>query len=582
MSLLRLLRRHLAPHRRLVALVVALELASVVALLVLPLLNARIIDEGIVPGDLGRVGSAGAVMLAVSLAQAVVAAGSSYAGAAVAAAFGRDVRRGLFSHVGGLSSREVHGFGVPSLVTRCTNDVQQVQLFVLLTLTMVLTAPLLLVGGVVMAVRVDVGLSWVLLAAAPVLALVVTALVAWMVPSSRRLQELLDRTNEVLRDQLVGLRVVRAFAREQRESERFAGVNDELTRVSRRMGRMTAALTPVVVVTTSLAVAGVLWFGGHRVDDGQLAIGSLAAYLTYVVQVLAATAVLALVVVMLPRAMVCADRVTAVLEARSSTAGPRPGGPRSLVPRAVRGALRVEGVGVRRPGADEPLLHGVDLDVRPGEVVAVVGSTGSGKTLLLSLLARLLDPTVGRVLLDGHDVRDLDRGVLAGAVGLVPQASYLFGGTVRSNLCLGRPDASDDELWRALEVAQAAGFVAGLDDGLDAVVHPGGTNLSGGQRQRLCVARALVPRPRVYLLDDVFSALDAATGARLRRALRERTADAAVLLVAQRVDEAREADRVVVLDQGRVVGLGHHDDLLLTCPTYAEIAASQQLAGVTA
>jgi len=574
MLLVGLVRRYLAPYRGRVALLLLLELLSVVAILTLPVVNADLVDRGLARADLDHVWRAGGLMLLVSLGQAVAAAVSSYTGAWVAMSFGRDVRRDVFEHVGRLSSLEVHGLGVPSLITRCTNDVQQVQMLVLMTCTMILTAPLMMVGGVVMALRVDPGLSWLLLAAVPLLALVVGVVVVRMVPSSRQAQERLDQVNRVLREQLMGVRVVRAFGREPTERERFGRVNDELTRVSRRVGRMMAALTPIVLVTMNLTVAGVLWYGGHRVEAGEMQVGALAAYLTYVVQILAATMMVSVMLVMLPRAAVSAERVAEVLRTEPGVRPPRRPAPLTR----LHGVVDLVDVEVRHPGADAPVLSGVSLHAEPGQTVAVVGSTGAGKTTLVSLVARLLDVTAGQVRLDGTDVRDLDPAVLAAGVGLVPQRAYLFSGTVATNLRLGRPDASEAELWQALEVAQARDVVEAMDGGLEAAVLPGGTNLSGGQRQRLCLARALVARPRVYLLDDAFSALDASTEARARAALRAATRDATVLVVAQRAATVEDADDIVVLDQGRPVGRGRHDELLLTCATYREIVASQQLA----
>lgn len=572
MSLLvRLTGRYLRPQRGLLVVVVLLEALSVMALLALPAVNAALIDRGLVQGDLDQVRSQGLTMVAVSLGQVVAAVLSAYLGASVAMSMGRDMRRDVFEHVGQLSARELHSLGIPSLITRCTNDIQQIQMLVLMVCTMILTAPIMMIGAVAMAIRVEPALSWLLLAAVPLLAVVVSAVVVRMVPSSRRLQDRLDALNRVLREQLMGVRVIRAFAREGTEAARFEDVNTDLTATSRRIGRMMAMLTPIVLVILNLTVVAVLWFGGHRVDAGQMPVGALAAYLAYVTQILSATLMVAVMVVMLPRAAVSAERIDDVLRTESTLR--RPTTP--VEPEQACGVIEFDGVGLHHFGADSAVVEDLCFRADPGGVTAIVGSTGSGKTTAISLIARLQDPTDGVVRLDGVDLRAMDRGLLARSVGLVPQTPYLFAGSVRSNLCLGRPDASDGKLWQALEVAQAREFVAQLEGGLDAEVLSGGVNFSGGQRQRLSVARALVAQPRIYLLDDVFSALDAATAARMRAALRDYTRGATVIMVAPGGAAVTDAEQIIVLERGRVVGCGTHDSLLTRCLTYREILDSQ-------
>jgi len=570
--LIRLLREHLAPYRRALGAVVALQFVGVVAMLYLPKLNADIIDDGIAVGDTGRIWELGGIMLAVSLVQIVCSVLAVRLGARTAMGFGRDVRAALFHRVGTFSTREVQEFGAPSLITRTTNDVQQVQMLVLMSCTMAVSAPIMMVGGVLMAVRVDAGLSWTLLVVVPALFLAVGLVVSRMIPDSRRQQPRIDEVNRVLREQITGIRVVRAFVRERHEIDRFRRANDDLTEVALRVGRWMMTLFPLVMVVVNVSSVAVLWVGAHRVDAGLMQVGPLTAFLSYLMQILMSVMMATFMLMLTPRAAVCADRIAEVLGTETSVTPPAD--PQRPEP-ARRGHLDVRAATFSYPGADEPVLAEVSFEARPGQTVAVVGSTGAGKSTLVNLVPRLFDVTGGSVAVGGVDVRDLEPEALWAELGLVPQRAYLFSGTVRSNLGHGRSGATDEQLWEALEVAQARDFVEALDEGLDAPVAQGGTNFSGGQRQRLAIARALVRRPAVYLFDDSFSALDLATDARLRAALRPRTTDATVLIVAQRVSTIRDADVILVLEDGRVVGRGRHDELLESCPTYREIVESQ-------
>ncbi len=570
--LIRLLRDRLAPYRTFLGAVVVLQLVGVVAALYLPSLNADIIDRGVATGDTGYIVRTGGVMLAVALLQVVCSVSAVWFGARTAMGFGRDLRAALFHRVGTFSTREVQHFGAPSLITRTTNDVQQVQMLVLMGCTMAVTAPIMMVGGIVMALREDLGLGWVLVVVVPALFASVGFVVSKMVPNFRRMQTRIDEVNRVLREQVTGIRVVRAFVREPRETERFATANADLTDVALRAGRWMATMFPLVMLVINVSSVAVIWFGAHRVDDGQMQVGALTAFLSYLMQILMSVMMATFMLMMVPRASVCADRVTEVLD--TETTVPRATDAARPDP-ARRGELDLDAVTFSYPGAESPVLHEVSLHARPGETVAVVGSTGAGKTTLVNLVPRLFDATAGTVRVSGADVRSLQEEALWAELGLVPQKAYLFTGTIRSNLLHGKPDATDEELWSALEIAQARDFVEALADGLDATVAQGGTNFSGGQRQRLAIARVVVRRPGIYLFDDSFSALDLATDARLRAALAPVTRDATVLVVAQRVSTIRDADRIVVLEDGRVVGTGTHHELLTACPTYAEIVASQ-------
>lgn len=569
--LIQLLRNHLGPYKRPIALLVLLQLVQTSATLYLPTLNADIIDNGVVRGDTGYILTFGALMIAVSVVQVAGNVGAVYYGARTAAALGRDVRAAVFARVQSFSAREVGQFGAPTLITRTTNDVQQVQMLVLMAFTLMVSAPIMCVGGIVMALGLDVPLSGVLLAVVPVLGIAVSLIVRKMRPLFRTMQERLDTVNRVLREQIAGNRVIRAFVRDAYERERFKGANTELTDVSMATGRLMALMFPTVMTVVNVSSVVVVWFGAHRIDSGAMEIGALTAFLAYLMQIVMAVMMATFMFMMVPRAEVCAERIEEVLRTESSVVPPV-----APVREAVlRGHLEIRDADFRYPGAEEAVLHGVGLVARPGETTAIIGSTGSGKSTLLGLVPRLFDVTGGEVLVDGVDVRTLDPQVMARIVGLVPQKPYLFSGTVATNLRYGRPDATDEELWQALEVAQAADFVRGLEAGLNAPISQGGTNVSGGQRQRLAIARTLVQRPEIYLFDDSFSALDYATDALLRAALSRETAEATVVIVAQRVSTIRDADRIVVLDEGRVVGSGRHHELMQTNETYREIVLSQ-------
>ncbi|MFD7228214.1 ABC transporter ATP-binding protein [Streptomyces sp. NPDC059881] len=569
--LIRILRTFLRPYRQAITLLVALQLLQTSATLYLPTLNADIIDNGVVQGDTGYILSFGALMIGVSVVQVVCNIGAVYYGARTAAALGRDVRAAVFERVQSFSAREVGHFGAPSLITRTTNDVQQVQMLVLMGFTLMVSAPIMCVGGIVLALALDVPLSAVLLAVVPVLGISVALIVTRMRPLFRTMQERLDTVNRVLREQITGNRVIRAFVKDTYEADRFRGANAELTDVSLSTGRLMALMFPIVMTVVNVSSIAVVWFGAHRIDSGEMQIGALTAFLAYLMQIVMAVMMATFMFMMVPRAEVCAERIEEVLATGSSVVPPL-----SPVRELARhGHLEVRGADFRYPGAEEPVLRAVDLVARPGETTAIIGSTGSGKSTLLGLVPRLFDVTGGEVLVDGVDVRELDPALMARTVGLVPQKPYLFSGTVATNLRYGNPDATDEELWHALEVAQAADFVRDLDGGLDAPVAQGGTNVSGGQRQRLAIARTLVQRPEIYLFDDSFSALDYATDAALRGALSLETAESTVVIVAQRVSTIRDADRIVVLDEGRVVGTGGHHELMAGNETYREIVLSQ-------
>ena len=567
-----LLRQRLTPYRSWLVAVVALQFVGVLAMLYLPSLNASIIDDGVVPGDTALIWRLGGVMLAVSCVQIVCSVGAAWFGARTATAFGRDLRRDLFQRVGTFSTREVQELGAPSLITRTTNDVQQVQMLVVMTCLIAVSSPIMMVGGVLMALREDLGLGWILAVVVPALFVSVGFVISRMVPSFRAMQARIDEVNRVLREQIAGIRVVRAFVRERHETERFAVANEELTDVAVRAGRWMATMFPLAMLVVNVSSVGVVWFGGQRVDSGQMEVGALTAFLSYLMQILMSVMMATFMLMQVPRSAVCAERISEALTTDTSVRRSRE--PRPLDP-ARRGHVDLESVTFAYPGAEAPVLSGLSLSARPGRVVAVIGSTGAGKSTLVNLVPRLFDATTGTVRVAGVDVRDLDPEVLWGELGLVPQKAYLFSGTVRSNLAHGRPDATEEQMWEALEIAQARDFVQALPEGLDSPVAQGGTNLSGGQRQRLAIARAVVRRPAVYLFDDAFSALDLATDARLRAALRPVTTAATVVVVAQRVSTIRDADVIVVLEDGRVVGRGGHDELLAGCATYQEIVASQ-------
>ncbi len=569
--LIRLVRSYLRPFRGQITAVVVFQLVGTIASLYLPTLNADIIDRGVARGDSGYIVSTGGVMLTITLLQIVCSIVAVYFGARAAMGLGRDVRAAVFHRVGSFSEREVAHFGAPSLITRSTNDVQQVQMVVMMAATLAVMAPIMCVGGIIMALRQDLGLSWLLVVSVPILLIAVGLIVSRMVPQFRAMQRKIDVVNRILREQISGIRVVRAFVREPVEQRRFADANTELTTTALRAGRLMALMFPTVMLVMNASSVAVLWFGAHRVAAGDIQIGSLTAFLNYLVQILMSVMMATFMAVMIPRAAVSAERIQEVLDTDSSVAPPV--APIESV--SLRGELELRDVEFRYPGADDAVLRGISLHAHPGQTTAIVGSTGAGKTTLLSLIPRLFDATSGSVRVDGVDVRYLEPQLLWSRIGLVPQRPYLFSGTVASNLRYGNPDASDDELWQALEIAQARDFVEAMPDGLAAPIAQGGTNVSGGQRQRLAIARALVRKPEIYLFDDSFSALDLATDARLRAALRPHTRMATVLIVAQRVSTIVGADQIVVLDDGVIVGIGTHDELRRSCPTYAEIVESQ-------
>ena len=570
--LVRLVRTHLAPYRRLLWLLVLLQLVGTMASLYLPSLNGRIIDEGVAVGDTAFILRAGVVMLAVSLLQVVASIGATYLGARSAAGLGRDVRAAVFARVGSFSAQEVSRFGAPTLISRSTNDVTQVQTVTYMFLAIMVSAPIMMVGGIFMALREDLGLAWLVAVAVPALGIAVGLITSRMVPHFRSMQVAVDSVNRILREQITGLRVVRAFVREDVERERFAVANRTYTGTALAVGKLMAMAFPVVMIIFNASTIAVLWFGAHRVDSGQMQIGAMTAFMSYLIQILMSVMMATFMSMMIPRATVSAGRIQAVLDTESSVHPPTD--PAVIPPGPVTVELR--GVTFAYPGAEAPVLREVSLLAEPGTTTAIVGSTGAGKSTLVGLIPRLHDVTDGQVLVGGVDVRDAELEDLWSHIGLVPQRPYLFTGTVASNLRYGDPDATDDELWAALRVAQADGFVRDMPDGLESPIAQGGTNVSGGQRQRLAIARALVSKAGIYLFDDAFSALDVSTDARVRAAMRPVTRDAVVIVVAQRVSSIIHADHIVVLDDGQVVGNGTHAELLESCPTYVEIVESQQ------
>ena len=568
--LIRLLRAFLAPYHRDIAVIVALQFVATMAVLYLPSLNADIIDKGVALGDTGFIVRAGGVMLAVSMVQILCSVAAVYVGARTAMRVGRDLRSAVFHRVGTFSGRELARFGAPSLITRTTNDVQQVGMLVLMTFTMMVAAPIMMVGGVLMAAREDLGLSWLVAVSVPLLFASVGLIASRMVPGFRLMQTRIDAVNRVLREQITGIRVVRAFVREPVETERFGEANDDLTRVAVTVGRWMSTMFPVVLLILNVSSVAVLWFGGHRVDAGAMQVGSLTAFLAYLVQILMAVMMASFMLMMVPRAAVCADRIAEVLDTDTTVVPPA-----DPVRETTGRGLSMRGVAFTYPGAEAPVLRDIDLEAGPGRTLAVIGSTGAGKSTLVNLVPRIFDVTAGTVEVDGVDVRRLDPDLLWSRIGLVPQKAFLFSGTVADNLRHGRPDATEEDMWAALEVAQARDFVEAMPGGLDAPISQGGSNVSGGQRQRLAIARAVIRRPSLYLFDDAFSALDLATDARLRAALRPITTEATVVVVAQRVSTIVDADEILVLEDGEIVGRGTHDELLAGNETYQEIVASQ-------
>ena len=570
--LIALLRRQLKAYRPVLWLVVVFQAVQAAAGLWLPTLNADIIDKGVAKGDNGYIWRIGAVMVAASLVQLVFSVAAVKVGSKAAMGFGRDTRRDLFHQVNDFSSREVNQFGPPSLITRITNDVQQVQMLVLMTCTLLLAAPFTAVGGVVLAVRQDAGLSWIFIVTIPLVLVAQGSIIVRMTPTFRLMQEKIDRINGLLREQLTGIRVVRAFVREPEETVRFREGNESLTATALTGGRLQSLMFPTVSLFVNMASVAVVWFGADQIASGEMRnIGALIAFLTYLTQILMSVMMATYMAALVPRASVSAERIMEVLGTPSSVV--RAADPVRLT--VERASLEMRDVGFHYPGAEHAVLSGISFTCEPGEMTAVIGSTGSGKTTLVNLVPRLFDATSGSVLVGGVDVRRLAPEDLWSRVGLVPQKPYLFSGTVASNLRYGREDATEEEMWDALRIAQAEEFVRAMDGGLEATVAQGGSNLSGGQRQRLAIARAVVRRPDIYLFDDSFSALDLATDARLRAALAPRVRDAAVIVVAQRVSTIRNADRILVLEDGEAVGIGTHDELLSTCPTYQEIVESQ-------
>jgi ATP-binding cassette, subfamily B, multidrug efflux pump len=567
----RLLKRGLKPYLTQLFIVILLQAFATAASLELPTLNAGIIDNGVAKGDTHYIWVHGGYMLAVSLVQVFAQIGAVFFGAQLAMSFGRDTRAAVFDNVLSFSSREVNQFGAPSLITRTTNDVQQVQMLVLMTCIMILGAPITMVGGVIMALRTDLTMSWIILVAVVILGAVIGVLVAFMGPVFASMQKRIDALNRVLREQISGIRVVRAFVREPYERDRFAVANRDVTKTALTVGRAMATMFPIVMLILNVSTVAVLWVGSKQIDAGNIQVGQMTAFLTYLMQILMSVMMATMMVIMVPRAAVCAERIMEVIETDSTVVPPK--NPITEIGQA--GNVQLNAVSFTYPGAEDAVLKDLTFDIRPGTMTAVIGATGSGKSTLVNLVPRLYDATGGTVEVDGVDVRRLDPEILWNRIGLVPQKPYLFTGTVASNLRFGKPDATDAELWHALEVAQAADFVREMTGELDAPIAQGGTNVSGGQRQRLSIARAIVKRPDIYIFDDSFSALDVTTDAKLRAALVEETRESAVLVVAQRVSTIREADDIIVLDAGRIVGRGSHDELLKTCETYAEIVDSQ-------
>ncbi|MDP5227672.1 MULTISPECIES: ABC transporter ATP-binding protein [Arthrobacter] len=569
--LLTLIKRYSKPYLGYIAAVLIFQLGSTIAALYLPSLNAQIIDQGVTKGDTDYIWRTGGVMLAVAFAQVICAILGVYFGSKTAMAIGRDLRGAVFHKVTSFSAKDVNKFGAPSLITRGTNDVQQVQMVILMGLNFMVSTPIMCVGGIIMALKEDVSLSWLVWVAVPILVAVVGYLVVRLIPLFRGMQGKIDRINAVLREQIIGIRVVRAFVREPYEKDRFGVANKDLTDVSLKIGSLFVLMFPAIGMILHLSTAAVLWFGGHRVDEGQMQVGSLTAFLSYLLQILIAVMMGTFMAMMIPRATVCADRIGEVLDVEPSMQEPA----NPTEPTELRGHVEFRDVTFAYPGAEEPVLSGISFTAAPGQTVAIIGSTGSGKTTMVSLLSRLYDVAGGAVLLDGVPVQELARPEITKRVSMVPQKPYLFSGTIADNLRFGRTAAEDHELWDALAVSQGEDFVRAKANGLESRIAQGGTNVSGGQRQRLCIARALVSRPKVFVFDDSFSALDVATDARLRSALKKTTSDATVIIVAQRVSTITDADQILVLDNGRIVDRGTHQELLVSSPTYQEIVESQ-------
>ncbi|GAB2512751.1 ABC transporter ATP-binding protein [Microbacterium petrolearium] len=567
----KLLVRYLRRYRLMLVGVLVLQLASALAALYLPTLNAAIIDQGVAQGDVGYIVRTGLLMLLVALGQIVAGIIATFCAARAAMGVGRDVRRDVFERVSAFSEREVSHFGAGSLITRNTNDVQQVQMLAMMGATMLVMAPMMAIGGIIMALRQDVGLSWILGVSIPVL-LILAGLIIWrMVPLFRTYQGRLDAVNRVMREQLTGVRVVRAFVREAIEEERFRLANVDIMVVGRKVGSLFVLMFPLVVLVLNVTVVAVVWFGAFEVNTGDTQIGTIFAFMQYVGQILGGVMMASFMAIMIPRASVSADRIGEVLDSESTLV--RPADPVREMP--LPGTVEFDDVAFTYPGADQPVLQGISFSAAPGETVAIIGSTGAGKTTLVSLIPRLFDATAGTVRVQGVDVREADLDALWQGIGLVPQRPFLFSGTIASNLRFGREDATDEELWHALEIAQAADFVREKPEQLDSPISQGGTNVSGGQRQRLAIARAIVHQPDILVFDDSFSALDLTTDARLRQALWRELPRVTKIVVAQRVSTITDADRIVVLEDGRMVGVGTHEELLEASQTYREIVESQ-------
>ena len=569
--LLKIILRHSKPYAGWITAVVILQLATTIATLYLPSLNAKIIDTGVVNADIGYIWRTGGIMLIVAFVQIITAIGAVYFGAKTSMSIGRDIRQSVFEKVSTFSAQDVNKFGAATLITRGTNDVQQVQMLTLMALNFMITAPIMSVGGVIMAIREDPGLSWLVWVSVPLVLIVVGILVIKLMPLFRDMQGRIDGINGVLREQITGIRVVRAFVREKHETERYADANQELTKLGVKVGNLFVLMFPAISMILHLSTAAVLWFGGHRVDSGVVEVGALTAFLQYLLQILMAVMMGTFMAMMVPRAMVSADRIGEVLDSEPSMTDAQ----NVAITLPTPGTVEFRNVSFGYPGADQPVLSDVSFVAEPGQTTAIIGSTGAGKTTLLNLIPRLYDATEGEILIGGIPVRDLGRDQLAQNISAVPQRPYLFSGTVASNLRFGAKDATEEELWEALRVAQADDFVSERENQLESKIAQGGTNVSGGQRQRLCIARALAAKPNTYLFDDSFSALDVSTDAKLRAALDEPTKDAAVIIVAQRVSTITGADQILVLEHGVIVARGTHEELLETSETYQEIVSSQ-------
>ncbi|OKX82870.1 ABC transporter ATP-binding protein [Corynebacterium glutamicum] len=569
-----ILVRFLKPAWPLILTVIIFQLAQSITSLLLPTLNADIIDNGVVTGDIGYIWRTGGIMLALTLVQVACAIAGVYFGSKLSMRVGRDLRSAIFGKVVNFSEREMGQFGAPSLITRNTNDVQQVQMLVQMTSTLMISAPMLAIGGIIMAVRQDLGLSWLMVVSIPVLIIVVALIIVRMVPLFQTMQKRIDRINQIMREQLTGIRVVRAFVREDEERERFTTASKDVADIGVRTGNLMALMFPAVMLIMNLSAVAVIWFGAFQVESGETQIGTLFAFLQYIMQILMGVMMAAFMFVMVPRAAVSADRIGEVLETTPSVQAPET----PAQPSTSTGEIVFNNATFAYPGADDPVLNNVSFRIAPGSTTAIIGSTGSGKTTLIGLVPRLFDVTQGDVTVDGTDVREFELLKLWDRIGLVPQKSFLFSGTIASNLRYGNEDATETQLWQALAIAQAADFVREMPEGLDSEIAQGGTNVSGGQRQRLAIARALLKQPEIYIFDDSFSALDVSTDAALRRALSTNLPDATKLIVAQRVSTIRDADQIVVLDNGEVVGIGTHTNLLNTCGTYREIVESQETA----